>query len=206
MSVAAPARRTQVAPYQRAATARALPIHEPRPAPRRHLQPVPAARPRRRPRLAHALITLGGIGAILLAQLFLSIGLADGAYRISELQSQHIELTRQQHALAEQLELAGSTQNLMSRASAIGMVPSGAPVFLDLATGKASGTPAPARPASARGNLIGNSLIDPADAQRFAELAAAQGGDQTSSGATQPDAGPSAEPTAPGLLPSPTTR
>ena len=66
--------------------------------------------------------------------------LADGAYQISSLQSDQRDLLREEQALDEQLELLGSTQNLTANAEALGMVASGNPVFLDVATGGVSGS------------------------------------------------------------------
>ena len=64
------------------------PLGQPTGTPRRHLEVVPSRAQRRaRPRMLPALVTIGGIAVILLAQLLLSIVIADGAYQISALQS-----------------------------------------------------------------------------------------------------------------------
>lgn len=185
----------------------ALPLASPRPArspaPRRHLEvAADRAQRRARPRVLPAVVTIGGIGAILLAQLLLSIVLADGAYTIAGLQTQQRDLQRQEQALTEQLEVLSSTQNLIANAEHLGMVASGNPVFLDLSTGAVSGNPTPAGGSltGSSGNQIGNSLltdttlVDPAPAD-----------DETSSSA---GGGGSSAPTSssPGTIPSPTTR
>lgn len=199
----------------RGATARAL-RPEPTAPPRRHLRPAPAPAVRRRPRLAHAVLTLAGIGVILLGQLALSIALADGTYRISSLQAAQVELERSQNALTEQLDLAGSTQSLIARAAELGMVASGSPVFLDLVAGTATGSAKAAGRGAVGSNLIGNSLLDPADAAAFG--AAAEAAESQPLSSTEPqsstatsgsassgtETSPSA-PSQPGLLPSPTT-
>lgn len=190
------------------ATARA-PRPTPDPAPRRHLRPAPAPAQRRRPRLAHAVLTLAGIGVILLGQLALSIALADGTYRISTLQSEQVELARTENALAEKLELSGSTQSLIARAGELGMVASGAPVFLDLVTGTATGTPKAAGHGASGNNLIGNSLLDPEDLAAFGAAASSTDGPDTSAvGSATPATPVPADTTATGagLLPSPITR
>ena len=81
------------------------PTPQPAPEPRRHLEIAPTRAQRRaRPRLAHALVTLGGIGVILLAQLLLSFALADGAYVIAGLQDDQRDLLREEQALDEKQE------------------------------------------------------------------------------------------------------
>jgi len=79
------------------------PARQPAAQPRRHLEVAPTRAQRRaRPRMLPALVTIGGIGVILLAQLLLSIVIADGAYQVSGLQSAKHDAVLQQHALSEQ--------------------------------------------------------------------------------------------------------
>jgi hypothetical protein len=184
----------------------ALPLASPRPArasqPRRHLEVAPTRAQRRaRPRLLPAIVTMGGIAAILLTQLLLSIVLADGAYRISDLQRDQRDLNRQEQALTEQLEVLSSTQNLTANAENLGMVASGNPVFLDLGTGAVSGTPTAAGGSlTAGGNHIGNSLlidtplVERAPTGTDAEGSPAVGGSDA------------ATPGSTGTIPSPTSR
>lgn len=190
----------------------ALPLSSPRPsrstAPRRHLEVAPTRAQRRaRPRVLPAIVTISGIGVILLAQLLLSIVLADGAYTISGLQTEQRDLQRQEQALTEQLEVLSSTQNLIANAEHLGMVASGNPVFLDLATGSVSGDPTPAGGSltGSSGNQIGNSLLT---GSTLVEQAPTAGG--SSSGAAEDSSGsggsPTQTPSSPGTIPSPTTR
>lgn len=177
------------------------PGRRPAPAgPRLEIAPSRAQR-RARPRLVHAVITMAGIAAILMAQLLLSIVLADGAYQISALQSQQRDLLRQQQALSENLEVLSSTQNLIANAERMGMVASGNPVFLDLATGAVSGNPTAAGGSltGGQGNLIGNALVT--TSMVIGADPAPDGGDGAAAGGA---AGPG--PSAPGTLASPTTR
>jgi uncharacterized membrane protein YgcG len=157
------------------ALARPLRSPETEQEPTRHLEIAPdRAQRRARPRLVYALIVVGGIGVILLAQLLLSISLADGAYRISALQVQQRDYSRQERALTEKLSVLGSTQNLTSRAEELGMVTSGSPVFLDAASGAVTGSPTPAGGSliGSSGNLVGNSLLGGDGIDSSAEQAA----------------------------------
>src|SRR5690606_5406469 len=142
------------------------------------------AQRRARPRLLPAVVTVGGIGVILLAQLLLSIVLADGAYRIAGLQTEQRDLLRQEQALTEQLEVLSSTQNLIANAEHLGMVASGNPVFLDLSTGSVSGKPTPAGGSlmGSAGNQIGNSLLTGAALVEQAPTAEGAGSAAGSSG------------------------
>ncbi len=185
----------------------ALPLATPRPArapqPRRHLEVAPTRAQRRaRPRLLPAIVTMAGIAAILLAQLLLSIVLADGAYSIAGLQREYRDLQRQEQALTEQLEVLSSTQNLTANAEHLGMIASGNPVFLDLSTGAVSGSPTPAGGSltGSSGNQIGNSLIT---GTTLVQHATAHGEAVGSSGIGGSSAPP---PTSTGTIPSPTTR
>ncbi len=204
------------------ATAVRLPARHPEhEAPRRHLDIAPTRTQRRaRPRVYAALVAIAGIGAILLAQLLMSLVLAEGAYRIASLQAEKRDLSRETNAASETLEQLSSTQSLMANAAALGMVSSGNPVFLDVATGQALGTAsAPSgQLVGTGGNLIGNALLadgahllDPA-AVAAAQLAA-QGG-STDAATSTTDRTPASTVTqgvapvggASGTLPSPTTR
>lgn len=189
----------------------ALPLASPRPSrssvPRRGLEVVPAhAQRRARPRLLPAIVTIAGIGGILLAQLMLSIVLADGAYTIAGLQTTQRDLQRQEQALTEQLEVLSSTQNLTANAEHLGMVASGNPVFLDLATGAVTGDPTPAGGSliGAAGNQVGNALLT--GSLPVAPTAQSGGSAQVAAAGSRP-LGESGTPTvnSPGTIPSPTT-
>jgi hypothetical protein len=187
-----------------AVAAVAEPIRRARPQtpPSRHLEIAPTRAQRRaRPKVFYAFVTVAGIGVILLAQLLMSIVLADGAYRISGLQADQRELIRQQNALTEELQIWSSTQNLATNAEGLGMVASGNPVFLDILTGQVSGagTPAGGSLIGSQGNLIGNSLLDPAMI-----IDPTQPGTAGTLPVTATSTVPTT-PAAPGMLPSPTT-
>lgn len=189
----------------------------------RHLEiAATRAQKRARPKLVYAIVTISGIVAILLGQLFLSIVVADGAYTVASLQGQQRDLEREQQFLTERLETRSSTQNLIASAEKLGMVASGNPVFLDLDTGAVLGQASAAGGSlAASGNLIGNSLVDAsmiidpeaqAAAAEVAEDAAALEGESTMSpGAPGVNLEPESvssetESSGPDTLPSPTTR
>jgi len=197
----------------------ARPLRQPEPEPRRHLEVAPSRAQRRaRPRLVHALVVVGGIGAILLGQLVLSIVLADGAYSIAALQAEQRDLIREEHALRENLELLNSPQNLALNAESLGLVASGNLPYIDLASGAISGQATAAGGSLlAGGNLIGNSLLDGSTVLDPATIAAAQAAGATAGSTEDPGAssvelgGSPVSSTTPvgggsGTLPSPTTR
>ena len=129
------------------------------------LEVVATRRQRRaRPRSAYAVATVVGVFAILLTQLLLSIVLSDGAYRITALEAQRIELDRTAQVLTEQLNVFDSAQNVAANAESLGMVVSTvSPAFLLLSTGTIQGSPTPAGAGSGvldgRGDLVGNVLL-----------------------------------------------
>ena len=179
------------------------------PAPTRHLEIAPSRAQRRgRPRVVYAFVTVAGIGVILLAQLLMSIVLADGAYRISGLQAEQRDLLRQENSLTETLEVRSSTQNLAANAEGLGMVASGNPVFLDLATGAVigAGTAAGGSLIGSQGNLIGNSLIDPSMLIDPTTQTGTIGASPVTAPMVPTTTTTPVTQTTPGLLPSPTTR
>lgn len=179
-------------------------------APRRHLDIAPTRAQRRaRPRVYAALIAIGGIAAILLSQLLLSIVLADGAYQISALQREKRDLVREQHAAQENLQQLSSTQSLLQNAKALGMVPSGNPVFLDVSRRKTMGASGPAT-----GQLVGlgrnyilNTLLADGSTKLDPSVIKAAKSGETGVQAEDVGALPGVAPvvTTPGTIPSPTT-
>jgi len=119
-----------------------------------------------RPKLLYAGVAVGALVLIVIAQLALSIGVSNGAYRLNSLQQQQKVLGRDYQASAEAAEKLSSPQNLAANANALGMVPNGSPVFLRLSDGQVIGSPTPASgqpaaqgPADAS-PLVPNALID----------------------------------------------
>ncbi len=132
------------------------------PAPAAAPAPEPVARPdrRARPRATYAVITVASLAVIFAAQLLLSIAVTDSTYQITALQAEQKELIRQEDALAEKLNLLGSTQNLSANAANLGMVPGSAPLFLDLGTGGVAAAPGTVdKGCGGACNLVANSLL-----------------------------------------------
>ncbi len=176
----------------------------------RHIEIVPTRTQKRaRPKLAYAAVVVTGVLAIVVTQLLLSIGLSDGAYEISSLQSQQKELDRSNQVLTEQFDKLSSPQNLAASAESLGMVANSAPVYLRLSDGAVLGSPVAAAGSSVTGGqaLVPNSLLTPPTVAAGAAGASgtpAAGGTDTASAPPAPEA----QPDVPwqGALPSPTTR
>lgn len=118
------------------------------------------AQRRARPRLVYALVATAALFVLLLTQLGLSIASTHGAYQISALQNQQVELNRVQAKYSEKLQVLSSPQNIANNATALGMVRNQNPVYLDLKTQTVYGTPTPAASdAATSSNLIDNSLL-----------------------------------------------
>lgn len=117
------------------------------------------AQRRARPRLAYALVAIGGLLGIFLAQLMLSIALSNGAYEISTLLVEKRDLGRVEGSLNEQIELVGSTQNLAANAEKLGMVGTSAPAFLRLSDGAVIGSAVAATKATTNSIVVANSLL-----------------------------------------------
>ncbi len=191
------------------------------PAPRRvqpqraPLEVVATRRQRRaRPRSAYAVATVVGVFAILLTQLLLSIVLSDGAYRITALEAQRIELDRTAQVLTERLNVFDSAQNVAANAESLGMVVSTvSPAFLLLSNGTIQGSPTPAGAGSGvldgRGDLVGNVLLtDVPLVTLAAQGAAVSASPGVPAAAAPPVSLPSGTSTvsSTGALPSPVTR
>lgn len=176
-------------------------------APRR-LRPAPVGAVRSKPRLAYAVIALGGVAVIIVAQLLLSIAVTQGAYDIDALQTRQAVLAREEAKLAEDLDRVESPQFLATRAESLGMVPNSNPVLLRLSDGAVLGQPTAAPGgASASAPLVPNALID-----GVPPAAGPPAGETPNGGTPDPAGGAAAEvpagvPVAPpdGGLPTPAT-
>ncbi|MCJ1715317.1 hypothetical protein ACLBWP_03990 [Microbacterium sp. M1A1_1b] len=145
-----------------------VPSRAPRPTADRHrpeLVEVTSTRAQRRarPKIAYAIVAVGALGTLLLAQLGISMVLSQGAYELDALNAQQTSLSRTQQSLSENLRVLDSPQNLARNAQSLGMIANSTPVYLDPKTGRVYGTPTPATPAEATGNTanqVPNSLLD----------------------------------------------
>jgi hypothetical protein len=192
---------------------------------RSHIEIVSTRGQRRaRPKTVYATIVIGGLFAVLVAQLLLSIGLSDGAYAIQSLQQKQRDLGRTQQVLSEDLERLSSPQNLAANAGAMGMVSNATPVYLRLSDAAVLGAPVAATADDSAAPLVGNVLLDdvkPA-AQQIAqanvaaaaaagadasEIAAVRSGDAVSTIPSVPSRDPSTTAVASGSsIPAPNTR
>jgi hypothetical protein len=175
------------------------PRRTPAPKPERRLRPAPEPGGRAKPRLAYAIIALGGVAVIVVVQLLLSIAVAQGAYEIDSYQVQQATLAREEQKLAEDLDRVESPQFLAANAEALGMVPNANPVYLRLSDGAVLGEPTAATGgAAASAPLVPNALIS------GVPLVTEQQPVQTPSGGT-PGEAPVAAPAAPPVAPPPPT-
>ena len=101
---------------------------------------APRAAPIARPKVLAGAVVLGGVVCVVAAQLLLSIGTANGAYRLAELQQHSDVLARQQQVQAESLQALAAPQHLAARAAALGMVPDDSPAYLDARSGRVLGS------------------------------------------------------------------
>lgn len=130
-------------------------------APRRHIEIVSSrSQKRARPRVFYALSSLAAMGAIVIAQLLLSVGISQSAYEIETLQDRQVELGRTAESVGEELVRASSPQSLAANAAALGMVSNSNPVYLRLSDGAVLGAPRQAEGTPAGGaTLVPNSLL-----------------------------------------------
>lgn len=108
--------------------------------PQRRLRTVARPAARRKPKLAYALIALGGALAIGAAQVSLSLAITQDSFTLAALSSEQRELNLHTHALQEELTGLSSPQMLASSAAGLGMVVAGSPSYLRLSDGAVFGS------------------------------------------------------------------
>ncbi|MCS3843968.1 hypothetical protein [Microbacterium sp. AK031] len=177
------------------------------PAPRapRRLKPVSAPARRSKPKLAYALIALGGAAAIGIAQIGLSLAITHDSFVLADLTSQQRELNLQASALEDELAGTSSPQLLAIKAAELGMVVAGAASYLRLSDSAVLG---------ANAGADGKSTIDPNGTGAVhnallnqKELATAAADEAvTSANGTTETVDPDLPPPITDGLPSPTTR
>ena len=140
------------------------PSSAPERAPQRRLQAVPAAAPRRRPKVGYAIVAFGGAVAIAVAQMSLSVLTTQSSYELAQLNQDKRAATLQAQELRDEVAGLSSPQYLAANAAGLGMVIDGAPSFLRLSDGQIIGDGAAAGSAStvdAKGrSAVGNALLD----------------------------------------------
>ena len=88
--------------------------------------------------LLGALLTAGLAGL-----LFLHTALAEGSFRLHDLQKRSATLADREQALQQEVARAAAPRRLAARAEALGMVRSVNPAFIRLSDGKVLGRPRP---------------------------------------------------------------
>jgi hypothetical protein len=102
----------------------------------RHTRPA-VARPRSRaPRMPFILLLVGLLGGALVSLLVISTTLAQGSFRITNLQEQNAELARQAQTLTNQVAQAGNPAVIAKEARQLGMRPNPNLGFIDVKSGK----------------------------------------------------------------------
>ena len=116
--------------------------------PRPPRPPKPATRPARppltrtrtpgprRPRAPFILLLVGLLCGALVSLLFISTTLAEGSYRITNLQQQNANLAKQEQLLTQQVAQASSPAQIAQEAEEFGMRPNPQLQFINLKTGK----------------------------------------------------------------------
>ena len=105
----------------------------------RHTRPVtgPHTPARTRsPRMPFILLLVGLLGGALVSLLVISTTLAQGAFRITNLQEQNANLARQEQTLSNEVAQAGNPAVIAQQAKQLGMRPNPYLGFIDLKTGK----------------------------------------------------------------------
>lgn len=136
---------------QSTATARVLtrPVVRPTSKPRPPQPRLRVVAPRtRQPTTWLALLCVVLLGAGLLGLLLLNISVGKGAYALTELQQEQLQLAEQRQSLAQQVEDVSAPQHLAISAHKLGMVPAPNTAFVRLPDGTVHGTPAVAKPAA----------------------------------------------------------
>ena len=82
------------------------------------------------------LLLVGLLGGALVSLLVISTTLAQGAFRITNLQQQNANLVRQEQALTNEVAQAGNPAVIAREARQLGMRPNPHLGFIDLKTGK----------------------------------------------------------------------
>ncbi|MBA6435419.1 MULTISPECIES: septum formation initiator family protein [Streptomyces] len=104
-------------------------------------RPAPGATTARRTPFVLLVVVLLGSG--LIALLLLNSSLNQGSFELTKLEKQTKELTDERQALQQDVDKLSAPAELERRARELGMVPGGAPAFLN-PDGSVSGVPAPA--------------------------------------------------------------
>lgn len=130
---------------------------------RPRIEAVPAPERQSRPKLVYGIVAVAGLFAIIVIQLLVSVGLSQGAYQISGLQTEQKTLSRSNAEKQNVVDTLSSPQNLAAAAQGLGMVANTAPVYLRLSDGAVLGDPTSAASstvgAAPASSLVPNALV-----------------------------------------------
>lgn len=153
-----------------------------------HLRLVAPLRPERASRGLFAVLVAGMLALGLVVMLVINTSVAQTAFTVTELRSQQRELARTEAALTEALATAAAPPVLEAKARALGMVPSGRPVFVTIPDGSVRGKAKPAPGNRLRTTNVATSLtaslLDPLPISGAADGASE---DSAADGATAPE-------------------
>ncbi|MFE6733217.1 hypothetical protein [Microbacterium sp. NPDC057650] len=158
---------------------RAEPREKPESASERRLHALSAPGRRRRPRLAYALLAVGGVALIGIAQMALSLASTQDSFVLADLNAKQHALSLEKQAMQDELVGLSSPQSLASKAASLGLVVAGSASYLRLSDGAVLGvkdgagwisTVDPNGPTK-----VGNALIDAPKADPSAKSGAASG-------------------------------
>jgi hypothetical protein len=125
----------------------------------RHIEIVAPSK-HAKPKVVYALSAVTCVGAIVVAQLLLSVGISQGAYEISALRASQVELGRTADSVSEELIRVSSPQSLAANAESLGMVSNSNAAYLRLSDGAVLGAPSSATGSQAgAASLVPNSLL-----------------------------------------------
>jgi hypothetical protein len=114
----------------------AKPARPAKPATRPSVRPALGRTRARHPRAPFILLVIGLLGGALVSLLFISTTLAQGSYRITNLQQQNASLAKQEQLLTQQVAQASSPAQIAQEAEAFGMRVNQNLQFINLKTGK----------------------------------------------------------------------
>lgn len=118
---------------------RAEPQEKPDSASERRLHALSAPGRRRRPRLAYALLAVGGVAVIGIAQMGLSLASTQDSFVLADLNAKQHALSLEKQAMQDELVGLSSPQSLASKAASLGLVVAGSASYLRLSDGAVLG-------------------------------------------------------------------
>lgn len=143
---------------------RAEPREKPESASERRLHALSAPGRRRRPRLAYAMLAVGGVALIGILQMGLSLASTQDSFVLADLNAKQRALSLEKQAMQDELVGLSSPQSLASKAASLGLAVAGSASYLRLSDGAVLGVAdAPGWISTVDPNgptKVGNALLD----------------------------------------------